>query len=240
MPEQPKEKKSFNILLDNMVFAHALCKLPIGGLMKYTFYHNARDLAFPPDCCKVANIKYQNYKKAIRNNSKAIEQRIQLLDIDPIVCSFHQNHHVKTLAKHLEDYMMSHNTKKHSPPPRHPAGGAPKLNYNFEEDEYRDDEEDSYVDESFHNDNAMTPSHRGTRSPIRPTTTALSTTAFVGFQHHEKPLQLVESAESNANVLGLLVTVGNSKRGTDDGKGCSNYMRITKQIHSPLIMIRLS
>jgi hypothetical protein len=55
--------------------------------------------------------------------------------------------------------MMSRNTKKHSPPPRYPAGGAPKLNYNFEEDEYRNDEEDTYVDESFHNANAMTPSH---------------------------------------------------------------------------------
>jgi hypothetical protein len=148
--------------------------------MKHTFYlyHNARDLVFPPDCRKVANVKYQNYKRDITNNSKAIEQRIQLLDIDHITCSFAQNPYIKTLAKHLEDYMMSRNTKKHSPPPRRPAGGAPKLNYNFEEDEYRDDEEDSYVDESFHNDNAMTPSHQGTRSPIRPTTTALSTTAF--------------------------------------------------------------
>jgi hypothetical protein len=58
MPEQPEEKKSFgwNILHEDMVFAHALCKLPIGGVMKYTFYHNARDLVFPPDCHKVANI----------------------------------------------------------------------------------------------------------------------------------------------------------------------------------------
>jgi hypothetical protein len=38
------------------------------------------------------------------------------------------------LAKHLEDYMTSRNTKKHSPPPRHPAGGAHELIYNYEED----------------------------------------------------------------------------------------------------------
>jgi hypothetical protein len=240
MPEQPEDKKSFvwNILLDDLVLAHALCKLPIGGLMKCAFYHNARDLACPPDCCKVANVKYQNYKRGNRNNSKATEQRIQLLDIDYITCSFAQNHYVKTLSKHLEDYMMSCNTKKHSPPPRHPAGGAPKVNYDFEEDEYPGDEEGSYVDESFHKDIGMTLSHQGTRSPIRPTTTALSpirptTTTFVGFRHHEKPLQLVRSAKNNANVLGLLVTVGNNKGVTDNGKGYSNYMRLTKQIHSP-------
>jgi hypothetical protein len=60
------------------------------------------------------------------------------------------------------------------------------------------------------------------------------TAAIVGYQHHaEKPFQLVQSAKSDANFLGLFVTFGNSKRLTDNGRKFLNWMRISMQIHSP-------
>ena len=45
--------------------------------------------------------------------------------------------------------------------------------------------------------------------------------------------QLVESAKANANVMGLIITVGNGKHVTDNGRGYCNWMRITKPLNSP-------
>jgi hypothetical protein len=48
-----------------------------------------------------------------------------------------------------------------------------------------------------------------------------------------KPSQLVESADADANVLGLIVTIGISKRCTDNTRGFLNWARNTKQLASP-------
>jgi hypothetical protein len=45
--------------------------------------------------------------------------------------------------------------------------------------------------------------------------------------------QLVESSESNANPMGHLVVVGNSKRGTDSARSYSNWLRLTIPVNSP-------
>jgi hypothetical protein len=126
--------------------------------------------------------------------------------------------------------MMSRSAKKSSPT-RQLAGGAPKASYNYDDrDDVDVDEDDdvSYAEQSFHNDNMLrTP----TRTPIKQ---HMMTAAIVGYQHHaKKPFQLVQSAKSDANFLGLFVTFGNSKRLTDNGRKFSNWMRISMQIHSP-------
>ena len=110
-----------------------------------------------------------------------------------------KNIYIETLAKCLEldDYMMmlqNTNAKKYSSP-RQKAGGATKHNY-FEEEleDDRDDDED-YAEQSFHNDdNHMSLLIRGGNwSPMRNTVTTM-----VGYQH-QKPFQLVESANIDAN-----------------------------------------
>ena len=46
-------------------------------------------------------------------------------------------------------------------------------------------------------------------------------------------IQLYQTAESDVNILGLTVIVRNSKRVLDNGRGYSNYMRITIPLTSP-------
>jgi hypothetical protein len=58
--------------------------------------------------------------------------------------------------------------------------------------------------------------------------------ALVGLaQPQLSSFQLVKSAEANANVMGLIVMVGNGKRVTDNGRGYCNWMRITKPLNPP-------
>ena len=65
---------------ETLVFAYALCNLPIGDLTKHTCYRNGMPL-FPEESRRVANYKFQNPKTAIRNNWKSAEKNIKLLDI---------------------------------------------------------------------------------------------------------------------------------------------------------------
>ena len=46
-------------------------------------------------------------------------------------------------------------------------------------------------------------------------------------------IQLYESSESDANILGLTVLIGNTKHILDNGRGYSNWMRITIPLTSP-------
>jgi hypothetical protein len=48
-----------------------------------------------------------------------------------------------------------------------------------------------------------------------------------------KPSHLVKTADADANVLGLTVTIGSSKRITHNKMGFLNWARITKQLSSP-------
>ena len=115
---------------------------------------------------------------------------------------------------------MIRSAKKNSPT-RLQGGGAPTPSYDRREN--LEGDEDSYAEESFHNDTQLSPI---AWSPIKPT-------ALVGYQHHaEKPFQLVESADGDANFMGLIVTIGNSKCLTDSGRKYSNWMRVTKPIYS--------
>jgi hypothetical protein len=50
---------------DTLVFAYALCNLAVGDLTKRTYYRNGLSL-FPLDSLRVANSKFQNYKRAIK------------------------------------------------------------------------------------------------------------------------------------------------------------------------------
>jgi hypothetical protein len=46
-------------------------------------------------------------------------------------------------------------------------------------------------------------------------------------------IQLYESSKSDANILGLTVLIGNTKRMLNNGRGYSNWMRITIPLTSP-------
>ena len=202
---------------DTLVFVYALCNLPIGHLIKHTYYHNGLPL-FPLESLRVANSKFQNYKRAIRKNSKAAKDKIQglaIIDHTTLLNSFDTNIYIETLVKRLEEYMMSRqtaNAKKYSPP-RQQAGGATKHNYFEKELEDDQDDDESYAEQSFHNDdNHMSPLIRGGNwSPMRNTVTTM-----VGYQH-QKPVQLVESADIDAKYMSLTVMVGN-RRISDNGK----------------------
>jgi len=224
-----EEIYSIERVLDSLILLHALLNLPITNLMKVTYYCNCRDLAFPTaECRRDYTIKFQNYKRAISRNAIAIEQRVEsLLDIDLIssyLFHFERNFYLDKFYRQFQSFMMSRSAKKSSPT-RHQAGGAPKPSYNnYDDRDDLEDDEASYAEQSFHNDHMqLSPI---ARSPIKPT-------ALVGYQHHaEKPFQLVESADGDANFMGLIVTFGNSKRLTDSGRKYSNWMRVTKPIYS--------
>ena len=95
---------------------------------------------------------------------------------------------------------MNRHYKKKTPT-RQPA--TPKFPDIEEEDDNHDDE--SVADYSYHNHVAHSHSH----SPFKQT-------ALVGLaQPQLSSFQLVESAKADANVMGLIITVGNGKRVTD-------------------------
>jgi hypothetical protein len=116
---------------------------------------------------------------------------------------------------------MSRHYKKQTPT-KQPA--TPKFPDIEEEDDNRDDE--SVADYSYHNHVDVSPARSHSRSPFKQT-------ALVGLaQHQLSSFQLVESAEANVNVMGLIVTVGNGKHVTDNGRGYCNWMSITKPLNS--------
>ncbi len=89
---------------------------------------------------------------------------------------------------------------------RQPA--TPKFPDIEEEDDNRDDE--SVVDYLYHNHVDVSPAHSHSRSPFKQM-------ALVGLAQPQLSFfQLVESAEADANVMSLILTVGNSKCVTDN------------------------
>ena len=224
-----------NSVQETLVFVYAFFNLPIGDLTKHTYYRNG-GLLFPGESRRAANYKFQNHKRAIKKSWKSAEKNIKSLDIvdfTALLKPFDNNIYIETLAKTVEDYMMSRHTttatstKKYLSPQKQQAGGAAKHGY-YEEDVEDDDRNDdaSYVDQSFHNDDESPLICGGNWSPTRNTVTTM-----VGYQH-QKPFQLVESADSDANIMSLIVMVGNGKRLSDNGKFYYKYMRITKLLNS--------
>jgi hypothetical protein len=162
-----------------------------------------------------------------QEKAKGTEDKIRLLlsfDHTNTLSPFDPNFYLEKFVQHFEDYKikMSHHYKKQTPT-RQPA--TPKFPDIEEEDDNCDDE--SVVDYSYHNHVDVSPAHSYSRSPFKQT-------ALVGLaQPQLSSFQLVESAEADANVMGLIVMVGNGKRVTDNGKGYCNWMRITKPLNSP-------
>jgi hypothetical protein len=106
---------------------------------------------------------------------------------------------------------MSRHYKKQTPT-RQPA--TPKFP-NIEEGVDNCDDE-SVADYLYHNHVDVSPACSHSRSPFKQT-------ALVGLaQPQLSSFQLVESAEANANAMGLIVLVGNGKRVTDNGRGYCN------------------
>jgi hypothetical protein len=226
MSEQPARKIVLNNVLDNLIYLHALLILPIGNLMKQIYFYHG-EIAFPLFCCGVASSRYQNYKRDIKTKAKGTEDKIQLLlsfDHTDTLSPFDPNFYLEKFVQHFKDYKikMSRHYKKQTPT-RQPA--TPEFPDIEEEDDNRDDE--SVADYSYHNHVDVSPTHSNSRSLFKQT-------ALVGLaQPQLSSFQLVESAEADANVMGLIATVGNGKRVTDNGRGYCNWMGISKPINSP-------
>jgi hypothetical protein len=210
---------------DDLIFLHALTNLPLGNAMINIYFHTG-ELAFPPLSCQGANRMLQNYKTTIIKGSRSTEDKIEaLLDYAPVLELFEDNFYINKLAGQLEAYKMSHSKK--NTPPRHQAGGALKYSspyhHNIEGDEGRNDE--SYAEESFYNKDRLPSPTQATRASLATRQTSAGVVALYAQQAppQVKPSQLVESADANANVLGLIVTIGNSKRCTDNTRGFLNW-----------------
>jgi hypothetical protein len=112
---------------------------------------------------------------------------------------------------------------KKNTPPRHQAGGALKYSSlyrdNIEEDEGRNDE--SYAEESFYKKDGLPSPAQATwaSSGTRQTPAGVVASYAQQAPPQVKPSQLVESADADANVLGLIVMIGNRERCTDNTRG---------------------
>ncbi len=194
--------------------------------MKQTYFCHGK-IAFPLFCCRVANSHYQNYKRDIKKKAKGTEDKIQLLlsfDHTNTLSPFNLNFYLEKFVQHLKEYKikMSRHYKKQTPT-RRPE--TPKLPNIEEEDDNRDDE--SVADYLYHNHVDVSPACSHSHSPFKQM-------ALVGLaQPQLSSFQLVESAEADANVVGLIVMVGNGKHVNDNGRGYCNWMRITKPLNSP-------
>jgi hypothetical protein len=220
---------------DDLIFLHALTNLPLGNAMRNIYFHTG-ELAFPPQSRQGANRTLQNYKTTIIKGSRSTEDKIEaLLDYAPVLELFVDNFYLNKLAGQLEAYKMSRSKK--NTPPRHQAGGALKYSSlyhnNIEGDEGRDDE--SYAEVSFYNEDGLLSPARATRASLGTRQTSAGGVALYAQQAppQMKPSQLVESADADANVLGLIDMIGNSKCCTDNTRGFSNWAQITKQLASP-------
>jgi hypothetical protein len=280
MSEQPAKKIVLNNVLDDLIYSHALLDLPIGNLMKQTYFFHG-EIEFPLFCRRVGNSHYQNYKRDIKKKpmeqkirsgsfcpliiptrsvhltltstlknlfiillqswqqllpklqeryqekAKRTEDKIRLLlsfDHTDTFSPFDPNFYLEKFVQHFEDYKikMSRHYKKQTPTRQ---AATPKFPDIEEEDDNRDDESDA--DYSYHNHVDVSPAHSHSRSPFKQM-------ALVGLAHSQlSSFQLVQSTKADANVMGLLVTVGNGKRVTDNGRGYCNWMRITKPLNSP-------
>jgi hypothetical protein len=118
MSEQPAETIILNNVLDDLIYLNALLDLLIGNLMKQTYFCHG-EIAFPLFCCKVANSRYQNYKRDIKKKAKGTEDKIRLLlsfvHTDTL-SPFDPNFYLEKFVQHFEDYkikMSRHYKKQH-------------------------------------------------------------------------------------------------------------------------------
>ena len=196
-------------LHNNVILLHALYNLPIGPLMKNTYYIDG-NLVFPLSRCRHANSLYQNYKRGrLPNQTYSIQTRIATLleEFDLIISAFEDNEYLQFFISSVEanaDNMPPHTSKATTRSPIKP------LKYEDIEEDW--DEEDVSVDDSFYNGDPVVPSgcspvHSQGRSPPPPggvLTTPLrrNHVAMVGFAPTIDSVQLYETAETNVNILG--------------------------------------
>ena len=233
MSDQPKGKIEFNEIIRDVIFMHAYYKIPIGNLMTCTHYcHGSCDLVFPPGQSRItAGALFQNYKRSIKRNYKKVQQKIrfikeQFLDKTNLLSVFEANAYLDELTAHIEQADNMRRT-----PPSKKKATRPI---------YQDDDEDDSGDEgSVYTEDAVPTAdlsrqmkalnvtgHSPNRSPG-------SRRALFAIAPQMNTCQLVESSESDVNPMGLLVVVGNSKRGTDNARSYSNWLRVTFPVNSP-------
>jgi hypothetical protein len=174
---------------------------------------------------------FQNYKRSIKGNSKRVEQKIhfikqQFSDKTTLLSVFEANLYLGELIARIEADNM-----RRTPPSKKKATRPI----------YRDDDEydDSEAEDSVYNEEAALPTadlsrqmkalNVAGRSPI----CSPGRRALFAIAPQMDTCQLVESSESDANPMGLLVVVGNSKRGTDSARSYSNWLRLTIPVNSP-------
>ena len=232
MSDQPN-RIELNDFLRDVIFMHAYYKIPIGNFMSCTHYCHGCDLVFPPGQSRIiAGALFQNYKRTIKKNSKRVEQKIhlikqQFLDKTTLLSVFEANPYLGELIACIEQADNMRRT-----PPSKKKATRPI---------YQDDDEydDSEAEGSVYNEDAlptdlsrqMKALNVTGRSPIR--SPAPGRRALFAIAPQMDTCQLVESSESNANPMGLLVVVGNSKRGTDSARSYSNWLRLTIPVNSP-------
>jgi hypothetical protein len=227
-------KIELNDFLRDVIFMHAYYKKPIGNLMTCTHYcHGSCDLVFPPGQSRIsAGALFQNYKRTIKKNSKRVEQKIhlikqQFLDKTTLLSVFEANPYLGELIACIGADNM---------------GRTPTSKKKATRPIYQDDDEyDSEAEDSVYNEDALPTDHLSRqmkalkvtgRSPIR-SPGAQGRRALFAIAPQMDTCQLVESSESDANPMGLLVVVGNSKRVTDSARTYSNWLRITIPVKSP-------
>jgi hypothetical protein len=163
---EPAKKIVLNNVLDDMIYLHALIDLPIGNLMKQTYFCHG-EIAFPLFCHGVANSCYQNYKRDIKKKAKGTEDKIRLLlsfDHTNTLSTFNLNFYINKFVQHFNEYKIkvSRHYKKQTPT-RQPA--TPKFP-NIEEEDYNHDDE-SVADYSYHNHVDVSPAGSHSHSPFK-------------------------------------------------------------------------
>jgi len=183
--------------------------------MKNTYYIGG-NLVFP--------LSYRGHANRGRlpNQTYSIQTRIATLleEFNSIVSAFEDN-------EYLQFFISSVEANANNMPP-------PRQYDNIKEDWW--DEEDVSVDDSFYNGDPVVPSgcspvcSQGRSPPpqggVRTTPPRRNHVAMVGFAPTIDSVQLYETAETNVNILGATVMIGDSKRVLDTRTGYSNYMRI--------------
>ena len=214
----------------DLIFLHAMYEMPIKQLMQIT-HHVGGDLAFHPACRNDAGHLHQNYRRlTIPRNSQDTQQRIKnILDnINHSLSLFEENYLPDLLTQNIEADNM--NRKAHSPyrnSTTPPKKANAKKEYSDIEDDLDDNFNDDTVDDSFYNKDPVV--------PVDPVVPGVQSTCFSGRspppgRHASMVLgipsiptmssiQLYQTSESDVNILGLPVIVGNSKRVLDIGMG---------------------
>jgi len=232
MSDQPKQRIVFNEILRDVIFMHAYYKITIGNLLTCTHYcHGSCDLVFPPGQSRItAGALFQNYKRSIKRNYKKVQQKIhfikeQFLDKFTLLSVFEANPYLGELIDHIE---QADNMRR-----------TPLSKKKATQPIYQDDDEDDSEDEGSVYTEDVVPTAGLSRQmkvlnitgrcPIRSPGRRAALTAIAPQMN---TCQLVESSESDVNPMGLLVVVGNSKRGTDSARLYSNWLRLTFPVNS--------